>query len=93
MGTSDRNSCKVVDKTGRRLTFVYRPLSELKLDAANPKDHSRRQVRQIANSIEQFGFITPVVIDVRKCCRWSWANPCRIAPRLDRSRNHSRRPS
>lgn len=63
MITSERNNRKMVDKTGRRLAIVYRPISELKLDAANPKDHSRRQVRQIANSIAQFGFITPVVID------------------------------
>jgi DNA modification methylase len=58
-----KNMCKVVDKTGRRLVVVYRRITDLKLDAANPKDHSRRQIRQIANSIECFGFISPVVVD------------------------------
>jgi DNA modification methylase len=64
MGASGgKNICKVVDKTGRRLAVVYRRISDLKLDAANPKDHSRRQIRQIANSMECFGFISPVVVD------------------------------
>src|SRR5579864_4796584 len=66
MGASGgKNMCKVVDKTGRRLAVIYRRISDLKLDAANPKDHSRRQIRQIANSMESFGFISPVVVDAR----------------------------
>jgi DNA modification methylase len=41
----------------------YRPLSELKLDPGNPRIHSQRQIRQIARSIETFGFVVPVLID------------------------------
>ncbi len=29
----------------------------------NPRTHSKKQIRQIAASIEQFGFINPVLID------------------------------
>src|SRR5258708_6820665 len=57
-----RNSRKVVDKTGERLNVVYLPISELKPDPNNPVDHRPRQIRQIADSVGEFGFITPVVI-------------------------------
>jgi len=64
MGTSaESKDYRAVDKTGQRLTVTYCPIASLKRDPNNPRDHTRRQVRQIANSIEQFGFITPVVID------------------------------
>jgi DNA modification methylase len=61
-----KNGRKVMDKTGGRLNINYLPISELKLDSENPVDHKPRQIRQIANSIEEFGFITPVVIDGNK---------------------------
>jgi ParB-like chromosome segregation protein Spo0J len=38
-------------------------LAELKLDARNPRPHSKRQVRQIAQSIEAFGFNVPILVD------------------------------
>jgi ParB-like chromosome segregation protein Spo0J len=51
-------------KTGRSsLTITYRRLDELRPDPANPRVHSRKQIRQIANSIEAFGFSVPVLID------------------------------
>ena len=46
-----------------RVQVIYRPISELKLDPKNPRAHSPRQVRQIARSIETFGFNVPVLID------------------------------
>jgi DNA modification methylase len=46
-----------------RLTIVYRSLDELKPDPKNPRSHSRRQTRQIANSIDTFGFNVPVLVD------------------------------
>ena len=49
--------------TERRIAIIYRPLAELKLDPRNPRAHSPRQVRQIARSIEAFGFNVPVLID------------------------------
>ena len=45
------------------LTVVYRRIEALKPDPANPRIHSRKQIRQIANSIETFGFNVPVLVD------------------------------
>ena len=38
----------------------------LRLDPQNRRLHSRKQVRQIANSIKSFGFNVPVLIDAEK---------------------------
>ena len=43
------------------LTVVYRRIEALKPDPANPRLHSKKQIRQIANSIETFGFNVPVL--------------------------------
>ena len=51
------------DKAGGRISVTYRPIADLKPDHKNPRSHGRKQIRQIANSIETFGFITPVVVD------------------------------
>src|SRR5580704_13255794 len=45
------------------LAITYRCVDGLKLDPANPRRHSRTQIRQIANSIEAFGFNVPILID------------------------------
>src|SRR5271167_457115 len=50
-------------RAAKLLKIVYRPVEELKLDPANPRRHSKKQIRQIANSIRTFGFIVPVLID------------------------------
>jgi DNA modification methylase len=47
----------------RRITVVNRKISELKLDPRNPRVRRRKQVQQIARSIEAFGFNVPVLID------------------------------
>jgi DNA modification methylase len=50
--------------TGRSaLSVTYRPIDNIRLDPGNPRSHSRRQIRQIANSIKAFGFNVPVLID------------------------------
>jgi len=46
-----------------RMSIVYRAIDRLKPDPANPRLHSKKQVRQIANSIKVFGFNVPVLID------------------------------
>jgi 16S rRNA G966 N2-methylase RsmD len=51
------------DKAGRHIAVVYRQIADLKLDPKNPRSHSVRQVRQIARSIEAFGFNVPVLVD------------------------------
>jgi DNA modification methylase len=45
------------------LSIEYRPLASLSLDPQNPRVHSNRQIRQIARSVETFGFNVPVLID------------------------------
>jgi hypothetical protein len=51
------------DKAHRRIGVVYRPVADLQLDPCNPRVHKARQLRQIANSIEAFGFNVPVLVD------------------------------
>jgi DNA modification methylase len=51
------------DRVPRDIVVVYRPVSALKLDPHNPRVHSPRQIRQIARSIEAFGFNVPVLVD------------------------------
>jgi DNA modification methylase len=46
-----------------RMSVVYRQIEELKPDPANPRRHTRKQVRQIAESIKAFGFNVPILID------------------------------
>jgi hypothetical protein len=57
----------VRDVTGRTLSrslaIVYRSLVELKANPNNPRSHSAKQVRQIAKSIDTFGFNVPVLVD------------------------------
>lgn len=53
----------VITADARQMQIAYRPIAALKLDPKNPRLHSPRQVRQIARSIETFGFNVPVLID------------------------------
>src|SRR5437588_1601924 len=46
-----------------RMSVAYRQIEELKPDPANPRRHTRKQVRQIAESIKTFGFNVPILID------------------------------
>jgi ParB-like chromosome segregation protein Spo0J len=45
------------------LAIEYCPLDSIRFDPQNPRLHSKKQVRQIARSIESFGFNVPVLID------------------------------
>ena len=49
--------------TAKQLSIAYEPLSSLRPDPRNPRIHSEKQVRQIAQSISTFGFISPVLVD------------------------------
>lgn len=46
-----------------KLNITYRPIKELKPYKKNAKKHNKEQVEQIANSIKEFGFTQPVIID------------------------------
>jgi len=44
-------------------TIDYRPIGSLKPAKRNARTHSRKQIRQIANSIERFGFTNPILVN------------------------------
>ncbi|MBP0113886.1 ParB N-terminal domain-containing protein [Bradyrhizobium vignae] len=45
------------------LQIQYRAVEDLVLDPRNPRQHSQSQVNQIADSICEFGFVMPIVVD------------------------------
>jgi len=47
----------------RRLAIVYRPVLDLRPNSQNPRVHTDKQIRQIAQSIESFGFNVPLLLD------------------------------
>ena len=48
------------------MNIEHTPVHELRPYAGNARTHSRKQIRQIAKSIERFGFCNPVLIDDNK---------------------------
>ena len=46
-----------------RLKVTYVSPESLEPRARNPRTHTKKQVRQIAESIERFGFNNPVLVD------------------------------
>lgn len=49
----------------RNLSIIYRSIDSIQLDPQNPRLHSKKQVQQIARSIETFGFNVPILIDAQ----------------------------
>lgn len=45
------------------LAIVYRDIDKLQPDSQNPRVHSERQIRQVARSIQAFGFNVPFLVD------------------------------
>src|SRR5258707_964116 len=45
------------------LAIVYREIHQLQPDAKNPRVHSKKQIQQVARSIEAFGFNVPFLVD------------------------------
>lgn len=58
---------KTTNKKDVELNIVYRNIKELKPYKKNAKKHPKEQVERIANSIKEFGFTQPVVIDSNNC--------------------------
>ena len=46
-----------------KLAITYSPTASLQPNPNNPRIHPENQIRQIARSIQTFGFLTPVVVD------------------------------
>src|SRR6267154_5328030 len=47
----------------RALKIAYKSPRKLKPRINNPRTHTKKQIQQIAASIREFGFISPVLID------------------------------
>ena len=45
------------------LKITYKSPTELRPRPNNPRTHTKKQIEQIAASIKEFGFISPVLID------------------------------
>ena len=43
--------------------IIYKPIKDLRPYKKNAKKHPKQQIEQIANSIQEFGFTQPVLID------------------------------
>ena len=61
-GNKDR---EMRSKCTSKLAISYRPVSSLHLDPRNSRVHSKKQIRQLARSIDVFDFLVPVLIDAR----------------------------
>src|SRR5712672_1495325 len=80
---ADLRSAEQGSEPNLRLMIIYRRIEDLKPDPANPRRHSKKQIRQIADSIKTFGFNVPVLIDrdnsvicghgrLVACCELGW---------------------
>jgi DNA modification methylase len=49
-----------------RLTIRHLPADSIRLDSTNPREHSDKQIRQIATSIRVFGFNVPILVDQKR---------------------------
>lgn len=45
------------------LSIIDQPIAALKPNSANARTHSPKQIQQIANSIDRFGFNNPILVD------------------------------
>jgi ParB-like chromosome segregation protein Spo0J len=45
------------------LKITYKDPGQLRPRTRNPRTHTARQIKQIAASINEFGFISPILID------------------------------
>ncbi len=49
--------------SARQLAVEYRPASALKPDPRNARTHPKRQIEQLVQSIHEFGFTNPILVD------------------------------
>jgi hypothetical protein len=47
----------------QRREIAYQPIDQLKPNPKNPRTHTNHQIWQIAESLRNFGFINPVIVD------------------------------
>jgi DNA modification methylase len=58
--TKRRRRCHPLVKTTR---YPLKPLSTIKGNPNNAREHNPKQLAKLARSIQKFGFITPIVVD------------------------------
>ena len=58
-----RASRRRAPNLSHQMLIIYRPIDQLKPDPSNPRRHSQKQIRQIADSIKTFGFNVPILVD------------------------------
>lgn len=46
-----------------KLTIIDKNIEQIKQYKNNPKLHSKHQIKQIADSVKEFGFVNPVLLD------------------------------
>ena len=71
------------------IQIEYRAIGDVALDPRNPRQHSQRQVNQIADSIREFGFVMSVANCSQTKCKGgmvSFRNGETIAALSDRHR-------
>jgi hypothetical protein len=64
------------------MNFEQRPTGSLRPYSGNARTHSPKQIKQIARSIERFGFNNPVLIDA------FWPEEHFVVQSLKGDRNH-----
>ena len=57
------NEKRETPRLATSLNIIVLPIDLLKPDPSNARNHSKKQIRQIARSIETFGFNVPVLVD------------------------------
>jgi len=62
---STRPDTKTSHLQENALQIVYLPIADLKLNPKNPRRHSKKQIRQIARSIQTFGFNVPLITNAQ----------------------------
>jgi DNA modification methylase len=66
MKTGTANSKRPIEQlptVKSNLAIEYRSVAVLRLDPKNPRLHNQKQIRQIAKSIEAFGFNVPILVN------------------------------
>jgi ParB-like nuclease domain len=63
MSKSGHTAGRAPSRSGDVREIIHRPIADLKPDPANPRVHSKQQIRQIAMSIKTFGFNVPILVD------------------------------
>src|SRR5215211_380101 len=71
-----KKSANSADQLMRHKSLQVLPISKLQPYARNARVHSKKQIRQIADSILRFGFTNPVLIDNENTIL---AGHCRVA--------------